>query len=133
MNQQWRWTVDVRHFGKTAPDVYALHQSLLGCQGMPGTSVLGCAHVTSVIYLGDSFKGKGSYLSWLESRRTNVFLFVCGARPCVQSSRRDCPTHEAVLSHLVCEWRDQCFSALSPGNSLKATSQVTGLPNIGAS
>lgn len=75
------------------PRMFSLSESVR----MPGLarslSVLGCAHVTSVIYLGDSFKGKGSYLPWLESRRTNVFLSVCGARLCVQSSRRDCPAH----------------------------------------
>lgn len=102
--------MDVGHHGKTAPDVFALNQSAR----MPGparnlrASVLGCAHVTSVIYLGDSFKGKGTYLPWLESRRTNVFLNVRGARPCVQSSRHNCST---CVSSSSCEQPDQCFSA----------------------
>lgn len=49
-----------------------------GYAGNLRLSVLGCAHMTSVIYLGDSLKRKGFYLPCLESRRTYVFYVVPG-------------------------------------------------------
>lgn len=81
---------------------------------MPGhagnlrTSILGCVCMTSVIYLGDSLKGKSSYLPWLESRRTDVFYVMPG--PMARVHIRIAPLLKRYLSRLSPKWQDQCSS-----------------------
>lgn len=103
---------------------------------MPGhagnlrASMLGCAHVTSVIYLEDPLKGKGFYLAWLESRRTDVFCVVPG--PAVRVHIKIAPLMKRCYPIYLMNGKTN-VSLVKTSYSLKASKESNDMiPNTGA-